>query len=215
MIQAICFDLDGTLVDYVGNFQTLLLEDAKELQIPQDLLESFIQLTSKYSGSLATSLEITKQTLAELRLEHPENLEALCQNHAKRYANHIELLDGAITLLNFLQQKKLPLAVITNGPADMQRAALQKVSIDKYFKLILVSGELGIRKPDTRIFHLACEGLQVQPEDCLMIGDNLSADVQGAKDIGMQAVWMSKEQAEGVRAFANLNELRGWLETQL
>ena len=87
--------------------------------------------------------------------------------------------------------------------------------IQDYFKTILVSGELGIRKPDARIFQLACEGLQVQPKDCLMIGDNLSADIEGAKSIGMQTAWMGKEQDEGVRAFSTLYELWGWLEAQL
>jgi putative hydrolase of the HAD superfamily len=105
--------------------------------------------------------------------------------------------------------------VLTNGPTDMQRLAIQKVNLETYFKAILISGELGVRKPDARIFQMACERLQVQPEDCLMVGDNLSADIEGAKSIGMQTVWMNKEQAEGVRTFSTLNDLQGWLETQL
>jgi putative hydrolase of the HAD superfamily len=215
MIRAICFDLDGTLVEYAGDFRVWLIEGAIKLGLPLELHEQFVQLTSKYTRSLADSLEITKQSLTELSLEYPENLEYLCRQNAARYAEQIEFIDGATRLLHFLQQKEIPLVVITNGPADMQRAALQKVDIEKYFKVILVSGELGIRKPETRIFQLACERLQVQPEDCLMIGDNLSADIQGAKSIGMQTAWMSKERAEGVRAFSSLDELQEWLETEL
>lgn len=154
MIKAICFDLDGTLVDYTGDFKVWLIEGATKLGLPLELQEQFAQLTSKYTRSLADSLEITKHSLNDLGIEHPENLGHFCQQNTAHYAEQIELINGAITLLHFLQQKGIPLAVITNGPADMQRAALQKVTIDKYFKIILVSGELGIRKPDARIFTL-------------------------------------------------------------
>jgi putative hydrolase of the HAD superfamily len=215
MIKAICFDLDGTLVDYTGDFRAWLIEGATKLGLPSELHEQFVGLTNKYTRSLADSLEITKQTLTKLGFEHPETLEQLCQQNAARYAEKIELIDGSRRLLGFLRQKEIPLAVITNGPADMQHLALQKVNLGSYFKTIFISGELGIRKPDPRIFHLACERLEVRPEDCLMVGDNLEADVAGAKSIGMQAVWVSKEQADGVKAFANLHELKGWLETQL
>jgi putative hydrolase of the HAD superfamily len=215
MIKAICFDLDGTLVDYRGDFRAWLLEGATKLGLPFALHEQFVQLTSKYTRSLADSLEITKQSLTDLGLEHPEMLEQLCQQNARQYAEHIELIDGAIELLHFLQQKEIPLAVLTNGPTDMQRLAIQKVNLETYFKAILISGELGIRKPDSRIFQLACERLDVSPEYCLMVGDNLTADIEGAKSIGMQGVWTSKEHAESVKAFSNLHALRGWLETQL
>jgi putative hydrolase of the HAD superfamily len=89
------------------------------------------------------------------------------------------------------------------------------VDIENHFGIVLVSGEFGVRKPDPKIFQTAYERLQVQPEDCLMVGDNLTADIEGARNVGMQAVWMSKENVEGVKSFANLNELRAWLEPQL
>jgi putative hydrolase of the HAD superfamily len=215
MIKAICFDLDGTLVDYHGDFRNWLLQGATKLGVPQPLLEKFMAATSQYTRSLADSLEITKAALADIGMASPHDLEQLSKEGAQRYAADIQFTDSAERLLEFLRQRNVPLAVITNGPADMQRAALQKVEIETYFKAVLVSGELGIRKPDARIFQTACEGLLVQPEYCLMAGDNLTADVEGAKSIGMQAVWISKENIDGVRSFPNLSELREWLEPQL
>lgn len=215
MIKAICFDLDGTLVDYVGNFQNLLLENARDLAIAPTLLEPFMQLTSKYTRSLANALEIAKKSLSDLAIEEPKNLAQLCQQLTQSYAKDIELLEGANSLLNFLKQKDIPLAIITNGPTDMQLASIYKVGIQDYFKTILVSGELGIRKPDTRIFQLACEQLQVQPEHCLMVGDKLDADIEGAKSIGMQTAWMSNEKLQGVLSFAELRSLEAWLVAAL
>jgi putative hydrolase of the HAD superfamily len=215
MIKAICFDLDGTLVDYKGDFRNWLLQGANKLGVPQHLLERFMEATSKHTRSLADSLEITKAALTDIGMALPERVEQLSQEGARRYAADIHLLAGAKHLLESLRQKNFPLAVITNGPTDMQRAALKKVDIEHYFKAVLVSGELGIRKPDARIFQIACEHLQVQPEHCLMVGDNLTADVDGARSIGMQAVWMSKERVEGVKACSSLRELKEWLEPQL
>jgi putative hydrolase of the HAD superfamily len=215
MIRAICFDFDGTLAHFAGDFFVLIAENAKDLGVPQQLHTSFAKMVGDYTRSLATSLEITRQTLSDLGLASPENLELLCQQATQRYTASIHLIKGAKELLESLRQQDIPLATITNGPTDMQLAAIHKTNIRNYFETILVSGELGIRKPDARIFNLACEQLGVAPEDCLMVGDNLSADIQGARSIGMQAVWMSQESREGLRSFSGLAELRQWLYTQL
>jgi putative hydrolase of the HAD superfamily len=215
ILRAICFDLDGTLVDFTGDFQALILQNANKLGVPQALHGQFAEAFSKYTRSLATSLEITRQTLSDLGLASPENLELLCQQATQRYTASIHLMNGAKELLESLCQQDIPLAIITNGPTDMQLASIYKVNIQDYFKAILISGELGIRKPDAQIFRLACERLDFQPGNCLMVGDNLSADVQGARRTGMQAVWMSQESSEGLRSFSGLAELRQWLYTQL
>jgi putative hydrolase of the HAD superfamily len=215
MIKAVCFDLDGTLVHYVGDFQKLLLENARSLAVAPHLLESFVQLTSGYTHSLATSLEITRQSLKKLNIQEPENLTQLCQQLSQRYAKDIELLEGALKLLEFLRGKDIPLAVITNGPADMQLASIHKIAIQHYFKAVVISGEYGIRKPDARIFKLACEKLEVAPEHCLMVGDTLHADIEGAKNIGMQTAWMSEEKQAGVLSFEDLRRLETWLRTEL
>jgi putative hydrolase of the HAD superfamily len=215
MIHAICFDFDGTLAHFAGDFFAHMKESAFRLDVPEPLHDAFITTYLKYDKSCSSFPEACRKTFVSLERELPKDFESYCQQTTERYTSYIELLQGAEELLEYLTTKKIPLAVITNGTKDIQTAAIQKVAIQDYFKTILISGELGIRKPDTRIFHLACEGLQVQPENCLMIGDSLSADIAGAKSIGMQVAWMSKEQAEGVRAFSNLSELQGWLEGKL
>jgi putative hydrolase of the HAD superfamily len=208
-------DLDGTLVDYLGDFQKLLLENARNLNIPPHLLEPFMQLTGNYTRSLANSLEIAKRSLQDLNIPEPENLEQLCKQFSQNYAKDIERLEGATHLLDFLKSKTIPLAIITNGPTDMQLAAIHKAALQDYFKTILVSGELGVRKPDPNIFRTACERLEVLPEHCLMVGDNLNADIAGTKSIGMQTAWLSRAKQQGVLAFENLHGLETWLRAEL
>jgi putative hydrolase of the HAD superfamily len=215
MIRAICFDFDGTLAHFTGDFFVHMKDSALRLDVPESLHEAFITTYLNYDKSCPNFPEACRATFVSLGRELPEAFESYCQETTKRYTSYIQLLPGAKELLEYLTSKNIPLSVITNGTQDIQTAAIEKVAIQSYFKTILISGEHGIRKPDARIFQLACERLQVQPEECLMIGDNLSADIQGARSIGMQTAWLSKEQVKGVKAFSNLHELWGWLETQL
>jgi putative hydrolase of the HAD superfamily len=215
MIKAICFDFDGTLAHFTGDFFGHMKESAVRLNIPESLHEEFITTYLKYDKSCSSFPEACRETFVSLRRELPENFEVYCQETTTRYTSYIQLLPGAQGLLESLTVKNIPLALLTNGTKDIQTAAIQKTGIQHYFKSILISGEYGIRKPDPRIFQMACERLQIQPKDCLMIGDNLSADIEGAKRIGMQTVWVSKEHHEGLRTFSTLHELQGWLGTQL
>ena len=132
----------------------------------------------------------------------------------KRYLDDMALLPGAREVLELTRH--LPRALVSNGPSDMQRAGIRQVDIEKYFQTVIVSGDedVAVRKPNPRIFELACERLGVEPENTLMIGDNLEADVKGALAFGMQAVWLGAS-TEGVEQVRDTVELYDYLETKL
>lgn len=88
---------------------------------------------------------------------------------------------------------RFPLFAVTNGNAN-----LETIGIAQHFKGCLSSQKLGIGKPDARIFHLACEQLGVPPGMVLHVGDDLHLDVHGARDAGLQALWLHRQgHAEG------------------
>jgi putative hydrolase of the HAD superfamily len=169
----------------------------------------------KYDKSCATVPEALRATFTTLQQTLPKDFESYCRGRIKRYLSYLEMLPNAKELLETLEAKNVPLALITNGTLDVQTAAIYKVDIQNYFKTILISGELGVRKPDARIFHLACERLGISPEDCLMVGDKLDADIEGAKTIGMQTAWMSEQRVEGLNSFPDLYSFQTWLEPHL
>lgn len=88
--------------------------------------------------------------------------------------------------------KRFPLGVISNGFPDIQYNKLKSLHIEKLFKVILLSEELGMRKPDKRIFKLAAERLRIKVECCLFVGDSLDTDILGAKSSGMKACWFNR-----------------------
>jgi putative hydrolase of the HAD superfamily len=82
------------------------------------------------------------------------------------------------------------LAIVTNGPSDVQRESLR--GIEDRVDAVIISGEVGVAKPDPAIFFLAAERLGVVPQDAWHVGDSLSHDVEGAQAAGIPAVWLNR-----------------------
>ncbi|RIH84782.1 Pyrimidine 5'-nucleotidase YjjG [Calidithermus terrae] len=189
-IRAICFDFDGTLAQFEGDFGQLTAFCCARLGLdPGD--RAFL---ATYEREIRAEGHVTFALVLRRAFEAhgyrvPADLEAIAAEVTARYAAEVRLLPGARELLAYFAH--LPKAVITNGPADMQWAALRSVGLEREFEAVVVSGDpdVAIRKPDPRIFRLACERLGVPPHETLMIGDHLEADVQGAIAAGLQGLY--------------------------
>ncbi len=84
------------------------------------------------------------------------------------------------------------LAMLTNGAPDIQRAKIAGAGLAPYFEVIVVSGEVGVGKPDPRIFTHTLDLLNVPASEAVMIGDNLTNDIRGAQGAGMRAIWIDR-----------------------
>ncbi len=101
------------------------------------------------------------------------------------------LFDDARELLN-LPKSHVSFALITNGASDTQRNTLRILGIGEKFDTVVISGEVGIAKPDPSIFGLALQKLGVEPESAWHVGDSLGTDVAGALGAGLVAVWLNR-----------------------
>src|SRR5690606_6111645 len=194
MAKAICFDLDGTLARYTGDFQALAALLRSELMLQMCDMNGFMRtLQTELARDGALTLEtVLRNVLERLEQRPPPDLEQITASAANAYAEDVRLYPGANELLEQLDAAGVKLALLSNGPDDMQRAALNTLGLGRYFRVVLVSGDRDVaaRKPAPRIFSLACAGLQSVPENTIMVGDNLEADVGGALEYGLQAVLM-------------------------
>ena len=84
------------------------------------------------------------------------------------------------------------LGLITNGPADVQRAKIELLELAPLVDFALISGELGIEKPDPAIFREALRRGEADPEEAIFVGDSPDHDVAGAHAAGIRAVWMNR-----------------------
>lgn len=105
----------------------------------------------------------------------------------------VEAVPGAAEALQALQGKyRLVLATNAADSAESQvRAALRRVGLDEYFELVLLARELGARKPEPDFFRVVASVLQCEPGEIVVVGDDYEADVTGAKQAGMHAIWFN------------------------
>ena len=71
---------------------------------------------------------------------------------------------------------------------DLMRADLERMGLAKYLDAMVFSSEVGLRKPDPRIFQEALDRLGIEPQETVFVGDRLYDDVSGAQAVGMRAV---------------------------
>lgn len=109
---------------------------------------------------------------------------------SERRTRHIVFPDVEDNLTTL--QKTYQLALVTNGAPDLQREKIQGTRLGQYFDEILISGEVGIGKPDFRIFKLALDTLAASPSEAVMVGDSLDRDILGAQRAGIKGIWLNR-----------------------
>lgn len=126
--------------------------------------------------------------------------------------------EGALEAVAALRRRGHRLGLLTNGSAEFQRRKLQRFELEAAFELILIEGELGYGKPDRRVFEGALAFFGARPQQACMVGDNLEADIAGARSAGIATVWHDA-LGEGVppaaparpdRVIRSLRELLAW-----
>ena len=95
------------------------------------------------------------------------------------------------TVLSSLRNAGLKLGIVSNAVSST-RDRLAKLSLDKYFDVIILSGEVGHQKPAPEIFEIALENLSLKPEDTVHVGDDYDADVEGAHGAGIIPVLLDR-----------------------
>lgn len=142
------------------------------------------------SGSDIT-LEAWRRALVACGCEDESVAQFARKIHFEHMADALRLFEDVLEVLDSLKHR-FSLAVITNGAYDTQRNSLRLVGIGNLFDAIIISGEVGITKPEASIFTLALHRLDIEPEKAWHVGDSLRADVSGALGAGLTAVWLNR-----------------------
>ena len=200
MFEAILFDFDGTLVDFVDSDIRSLqwLHSHIELSIPFDsFLETSVEEIMKFH-SLVDEHKIDPLLMHEFRLRntfirHNINWNDLYINlYRKKLLELCIPFIGVEKLLSGIKQK-VKTGLITNAyDGDEQRERIRNAGLETYFDVIVVAGDIGIFKPDSSIFLYALKCINVSPNQALYIGDSVSYDIIGAKSAGMKTALFSR-----------------------
>ncbi len=110
---------------------------------------------------------------------------------------HWLLEEDTISMLETLRDQGYRIGLISNAADDKDVQTLVDVhGLREFFDVVIVSAGVGIRKPSAEIFRMALEHWGVDPEQVVMVGDTLNADVLGAQNVGMSSIWITRH---GVR----------------
>jgi HAD superfamily hydrolase (TIGR01549 family) len=107
----------------------------------------------------------------------------------------VELFPGARELLTALRGRGLPVGLVVDGEADENRIARVRLGLDGLFDALAISSEVGVSKPDPRIYVRALDELGVAKEDygrVVMVGNRLERDVRGSRALGLVTVWLDR-----------------------
>lgn len=191
MIKAVCFDLDNTLLDRDKSLHSFLEDQYARLNmfhhVEKDLyMNRFIELDDRGNVWKDTVYETL---IRECNLEG-HTVEELLSDYLLHFQHHCIPLGPVKEVLRELRAKGILIGVISNGYHQFQSDNLKALSIHLYAHTILISESEGMRKPDKRIFQSIAGKMGVQVEECAFVGDHPINDVKGAKDAGMNSIWL-------------------------
>ncbi|XP_070771936.1 N-acylneuraminate-9-phosphatase [Enoplosus armatus] len=207
-VKAILFDLDNTLIETSR-------AGAAAMQKTSELLKTTLALDDMTISSICDKFKhklfhesfdpSAGRSIDDVRVGHWEesiqeavggsstpSLAAQCYHMWKN--SRLEVLSLSPEICNLLKQlrSRYKLLLLTNGEAQTQREKVVAVRCEEFFDAIVIGGEHAEQKPFVSIFTLCFNMLEVEAQDCIMVGDSLDTDIQGGFDAGVGAtVWIS------------------------
>jgi putative hydrolase of the HAD superfamily len=185
------FDLDGTLYSRDQLVAGLLAEQYEEFSRElshvdkQSFVARVVELDDHgYQPKEAVYDRVAKQYRLTDSLQN-----RLLEHFWSRYDAHCQLPADTLNTLEQLKQDGRRLGIITNGQTARQSAKIDALNIREYFNEILISESEGLKKPHPEIFRRAITRIGCPVEETVFIGDHPVADIDGARSVGMAAIW--------------------------
>jgi putative hydrolase of the HAD superfamily len=222
-IDAVLFDLDDTLLDHRGAAKDALRAwavhaglgmAADELATAWQILER--RYYDKYQRGELTKTEQRRVRVRELlspaRLTDAE-ADAMFAAYWRFYRSSWRPFPDAESAVRRALDSGLRVGLLTNGDARDQQRKVDATVLAGFDLPMFASSELPGAKPDRRAFEFACSALAVTPGQCLMVGDSLVNDIEGALGAGLSAIMLdrygpSRPAPDGFAIIRSLDELR-------
>jgi len=221
--QAAIVDLDGTMIDTLGDFEVALNRALADLDLPPVTRALVERTVGKGSEHLIRSVLAHQLALPEVKglanTCDARSVENLYEAAWQRYQHHYLAINGEFAAvypgvvegLQHMRDAGLQLACLTNKPLSFAKPLLQAKGLDHFFTHVFGGDSFERKKPDPLPLLKTCEALGVNPAQALMVGDS-SNDAQAARAAGCPVVlarygYNHGEPADGVDADAHVDTL--------
>lgn len=212
------FDVDDTLYEQIIPFEKAYKKlFAKDINIEEFYLRSRYYSDEKFEDSRNGKMTMDEYHIYRVQKAAEDFGVVLSDEEALTFQKEYKINQGKLEmsevtkeLLDNLVEKNVALGVITNGPSEHQWAKVKALNVEKWINKnnIIVSYDVGVNKPDKRIFELMEKHLKLSKEKLFYIGDSLENDVVGANNAGWKVIWINRYNAETPKGLAIYKEVR-------
>lgn len=202
-IKHVFFDLDHTLWDFEKNSELTFQKIFAYFSLPK--VDAFINQYRPINFQLWREFRYGRISQKELRYQRlkqtfdlislpvdDESIDEISKMYIENLSSFTHLIEGTFDILHYLKPK-YQLHIITNGFGEVQNKKIKNSGLKPFFDVVVHSEMAGVKKPNPIIFELALGAAKATRSDAIMIGDSLEADIQGALNIGMQAIHFLEE----------------------
>jgi HAD superfamily hydrolase (TIGR01549 family) len=185
------FDLDNTLVDRASAFRLWAGEFAAERGLGEAAVRWLIEADGDGFGAKDRFFASVRE-----RFDLADPAEELWARYRSRMPELVRCPPVLLRGLARLRESGWRVGIVTNGMADNQLAKIERTGLADHVDACCVSGEVGIRKPDARIFRLAAERCGADPDrGGWMVGDSPELDIAGGRATGLRTIWIGQQEA--------------------
>ena len=225
IVKDIFFDLDHTLWDFDKNSMLAFKRVFKKFKITIEFdafLKIYEPINVEYWKKYRED-KVSKESLRRGRLIDSfnffdliyttEKIDEIADAYIQELPFDNHLFEGAVEILDYLILK-YKLHIITNGFEEVQHKKLKNSGIDHYFSTVTTSEEVGVKKPNPKVFLTALNKANSFPTQSVMIGDSLEADILGANNIGMQTIfynYRNESISKKIKSIDSLLEIKNYL----
>jgi len=225
IVKDIFFDLDHTLWDFDKNSMLAFKRVFKKFKITIEFdafLKIYEPINLEYWKKYRED-KVSKENLRRGRLIDSfnffdlifttEKIDEIADAYIQELPFDNHLFEGALEILDYLILK-YKLHIITNGFEEVQHKKLKNSGIDHYFSTVTTSEEVGVKKPNPKVFLTALNKANSLPTQSVMIGDSLEADILGANNIGMQTIfynYRNESISKKIKSIDSLLEIKNYL----
>ena len=195
--KAVLWDFDDTLYSRLNTARQVFYGMFRE-HLYEGRTDAFIRDAVEYMMTkVHRHTIIHEDAFAGLQekypFDKPFSLEVCQDYYDTHFCEFIEWFPEQLRVVKGLREQGVKLGVITNATTkrlQTQRRKIAALHLEDLFDVVVVSGELGIHKPDRRIFDHTAKLLGVKNEECIYVGDDPNSDIAGALGADMEAVWL-------------------------
>lgn len=215
--KVLLFDLDNTLFDFEHSEKVALLSTAKHFGL-SEVYDMFERIYHEVNKPLWHALEqgtVDSDYIKTHRFTGVVEMMGVKSDPVEMSRYYMSILSETVKLVPYAEEvlrtlkQDYCIVALTNGLKLVQEGRIKRSGLLVHFNRVIISEDVGVSKPDSKIFDLALEAIgHTDKSTVLMIGDSLKADVAGAHNAGIDAIWVNLKGQAGPENVKYVGEVK-------